>query len=55
MFAALDKVKDKMAATCFKRRLHHLQAIHLVAKQSTPVGDTVFGAEGDKKFFIADT
>lgn len=54
MFAALDKVKDKNGRYMLQTDVASPTGYSFGGKTIYPVDDTVFGAEGDMKFFIGD-
>ena len=54
MFAALDKVKDKDGRYMLQTDVASPTGYSFGGKTIYPVDDTVFGAEGDMKFFIGD-
>lgn len=54
MFAALDKVKDKNGHYMLQTDVASPTGYSFGGKTIYPVDDTVFGAEGDMKFFIGD-
>lgn len=54
MFAALDKVKDKNGRYMLQTDVASPTGYSFGGKTIYPVDDTVFGSEGDMKFFIGD-
>ena len=54
MFAALDKVKDKNDRYMLQTDVASPTGYSFGGKTIYPVDDTVFGSEGDMKFFIGD-
>ena len=54
MFAALDKVKDKNGLYMLQTDVASPTGYSFGGKTIYPVDDTVFGSEGDMKFFIGD-
>lgn len=54
MFAALDKVKDKNGRYMLQTDIASPTGYSFGGKTIYPVDDTVFGSEGDMKFFIGD-
>jgi len=54
MFAALDKVKDKNGRYMLQTDVASPTGYSFGGKTIYPVDDTVFGDEGDMKFFIGD-
>jgi len=54
MFAALDKVKDKDGRYMLQTDVASPTGYSFGGKTIYPVDDTVFGTEGDMKFFIGD-
>lgn len=54
MFAALDKVKDKNGRYMLQTDVASPTGYSFGGKTIYPVDDTVFGAEGDMKFFIGN-
>lgn len=54
MFAALDKVKDKNGRYMLQTDVASPTGYSFGGKTIYPVDDTVFGAEGEMKFFIGD-
>lgn len=54
MFAALDKVKDKNGRYMLQTDVASPTGYSFGGKTIYPVDDTVFGVEGDMKFFIGD-
>ena len=54
MFAALDKVKDKNGRYMLQTDVTSPTGYSFGGKTIYPVDDTVFGSEGDMKFFIGD-
>lgn len=54
MFAALDKVKDKNGRYMLQTDVASPTGYSFGGKTIYPVDDTVFGNEGDMKFFIGD-
>lgn len=54
MFAALDKVKDKNGRYMLQTDVASPTGYSFGGKTIYPVDDTVFGTEGDMKFFIGD-
>nr|DAJ32115.1 MAG TPA: major capsid protein [Caudoviricetes sp.] len=54
MFAALDKVKDKDGRYMLQTDVASPTGYSFGGKTIYPVDDTVFGVEGDMKFFIGD-
>lgn len=54
MFATLDKVKDKNGRYMLQTDVASPTGYSFGGKTIYPVDDTVFGAEGDMKFFIGD-
>ena len=54
MFAALDKVKDKDGRYMLQTDVASPTGYSFGGKTIYPVDDTVFGSEGDMKFFIGD-
>lgn len=54
MFAALDKVKDKDGRYMLQTDVASPTGYSFGGKTIYPVDDTVFGAEGEMKFFIGD-
>lgn len=54
MFAALDKVKDKNGRYILQTDVASPTGYSFGGKTIYPVDDTVFGDEGDMKFFIGD-
>lgn len=54
MFAALDKVKDKNGKYMLQPDVTSPTGYSFGGKTIYPVDDTVFGSEGDMKFFIGD-
>ena len=54
MFAALDKVKDKNGRYMLQTDVASPTGYSFGGKTIYPVDDTLFGTEGDMKFFIGD-
>lgn len=54
MFAALDKVKDQNGRYMLQTDVASPTGYSFGGKTIYPVDDTVFGSEGDMKFFIGD-
>ena len=54
MFAALDKVKDKNGRYMLQTDVASPTGYSFGGKTIYPVDDTIFGSEGDMKFFIGD-
>ena len=54
MFAALDKVKDKNGKYMLQPDVTSPTGYSFGGKKIYPVDDTLFGNEGDMKFFIGD-